>query len=279
MVCVVAKLVNLGIFRRIMSADSSTPPQPDSVPQITLRIPGPWESPQQLREALAETSDGFTLPAVGAGEESYLLHEKSGQRFALWAVERDDEIIQIFADSGRMSKTDIRALRGHQVKVFVTGPGGSHDAARMFLAIGAAFVRAGALGIMVDNSGNVHSRQDWLDLAGDKQMGGMYWAFVAVTASPDEVFSVGMHCLGFRDAELPNPADPKASGMIMHEFLGYTYQSGATILDGDPIGGPEGPEFILQHIECTRFPNDTPWHNPYGVWRLRKCNSDGEIEA
>jgi hypothetical protein len=63
----------------------------------------------------------------------------------------------------------------------------------------------------------------------------------------------------------------------MHEFLEYTYQSGATILDGDPIGGPDGPEFILHHAECTRFPKDSPWHNPYGVWRLGEVEDEDEI--
>ncbi len=98
----------------------------------------------------------------------------------------------------------------------------------------------------------------------------MYWAFVSVTAAKDAVFSAGMHCMGFRDAELLNPPCLKACGMMLHEFLGYTYQSGATILDGDPIGGPDGPELILHHTECARFPKDMPWHNPYGVWRLHE---------
>ena len=61
---------------------------------------------------------------------------------------------------------------------------------------------------------------------------------------------------------------------MMHEFLGYTFQSGVPIADGDPISGPAGPEFILHHVECTRFPKDTPWHNPYGVWRLEKFKDE-----
>ena len=259
-----------------MTSDPPAVSQQDTVPQITLRIPGPWKSPEQLQAALAKTGDGYIVPATKAGEDRYLLHQPSGRRFALWAMERDDEIVELFADSGRVSPPEVRALRNYQVKVFISGPGGSLDAARTFLAIGAAFIRAGALAIMVDNSGNCHSPRDWLALAGDKKLGGMYWAFVSVTAAPDEVFSAGMHCLGFRDAELLNPLDPKASGMMLHEFLGYTYQSGATILNGDPIGGPDGPEFILHHMECTRFPIDMPWHNPYGVWRLGNVEDENE---
>jgi hypothetical protein len=263
----------------------------DRVPRITLRIPGPWKSLEQLRIALAKADAGYIIPKSEPDAESapkpthestpaspgeiYLVHQHSGQKFALSIMQRDDEIIELFADSGRMKSHELRALENHQVKVFVTGPGGSHEAARTFLAIGKAFIKAGALGVMVDNSGNCHGPSDWLDLARDKQMGGMYWAFVAVTASKEEVFSAGMHCLGFRDAELLDPIDPKSSGMMMHEFLGYTYQSGIPIADGDPIGGPDGPEFILRHVECIRFPKDSPWHNPYGVWRLEKFEDEG----
>jgi len=248
----------------------------DTVPRIVLRIPGPWKSMEQLQAALVKAGGGYSVPDVDADEAAYLLHQPSGQRFALSVMERDDDIVELFADSGRASPAEVRALRNHQVKVFISGPGGSLEAARTFLAIGAAFIRAGALAIMVDNCGNCHSPRDWLSLAGDKKMGGMYWAFVSVTAGKNEVFSAGMHCLGFRDAELPNPADPQALGMMLHEFLGYTYQSGANILDGDPIGGPEGPEFILHHVECTRYPKDSPWHNPYGVWRLEKFEEENE---
>jgi hypothetical protein len=250
--------------------------QQDSLPRIVLRIPGPWESLEQLRAALAKTGDSYIVPSVETGEAPYLLHQPTGQRFAFSVADRDDDIVELFADSGRVSPAEVRALRRHQAKVFISGPGGSLDAARTFLAIGAAFIRAGALAIMVDNCGNCHSPRDWLSLAGDKKLGGMYWAFVSVTAARDEVFSAGMHCLGFRDAELPDPADPQASGMMMHEFLGYTYQSGATILDGDPIGGPDGPEFILHHVECTRFPKDSPWHNPYGIWRFGDVKDEDE---
>jgi hypothetical protein len=246
----------------------------DNLPEITLRIPGPWESLEQLRDALAKANAGYLISAPEPGAEMCLIQQPSGQRFRLATAESDDRIVELFAGSGRMKREELDALGKHKVKLFVSGPGGSLDAARTFLAIGAAFIKAGAFGVMVDNSGNCHGPRDWLDLAGDKSMGGMYWAFVSVTASKDEVFSAGMHCLGFRDAELPDPVDRKTSGMMLHEFLGYTYQSGVTIIDGDPIGGPDGPEFILHHVPCTRFPTDMPWHNPYGIWRLEKFEGE-----
>ena len=139
----------------------AVPSEQDSVPEITLRIPGPWESPEQLREALAEADAGCIMAAPEPGSEMCVIHQPSGQRFRVSAVERDDEIVELFKDSGRMRSGELKALKTHKVKMFVSGPGGSPEAARTFLAVGAAFIKAGALGVMVDNSGICHSPRDW----------------------------------------------------------------------------------------------------------------------
>jgi hypothetical protein len=252
----------------------------DVVPQIELRIPGPWRSPTELGVAIRRSDSGYELQYDKERETGMLVHVASGQRFTIEAGDADDEIAGIFAETGRLSREEIDAIAAHQVKVFVTGPGGSLDAARAMLAAGAAMLKAGGTGVMVDNCGAAHSPKDWMALAGDKQMGGMYWAFVVVTGGDDEVFSTGMHCLGFRDAELPNPPSRDEGGFILHNFLGYCYQSGATILDGEAIGGPEGAEFRLRHVPDTRFPAGARFHNPYGLWRLEPIDEDdGETDA
>jgi hypothetical protein len=257
-------------------SEQTGPSVQDAVPQITLRIPGPWMSPRQLVDSLAAINSGWVIAEPVAGGDMWLVQQATGRRFQLAATVADAELAELFAASGRMDDRELDALRDHTVKVFVTGPGGSPDAAKTFLEIGAAFVGAGAVGVMVDNSGLCHSPKDWLALAGDADGGGTFWGFVAISASPLEIFSAGMHCLGHRDVELPDPVDRRTGGMIVGEFLGYSYRSGAQILDGDPIGGPDGPEFILRHMECTRFPKDSPWFNPYGIWRLEKYQGGAE---
>jgi hypothetical protein len=245
----------------------------DALPRITLRIPGPWESPVELHEALKNAQTGYEL-YKRSDDDGGLLHIESGMTFELTAIGPDDQIADVFADGGRMSDAEIAAVASHRNKVFVSGPGGSVEAARAIMKAGAALIQAGGHGVMVDNCGATHSPSDWLALASDEQMGGVYWAFVVVTGSPEEVFSTGMHCLGFRDAELPDPPDIKAGAFILHNLLGYSYQSGATIIDGEAIGGPEGAEFRLRHVECTRFAAGSPFHNPYGVWRLETIGDD-----
>jgi hypothetical protein len=227
-----------------------------------------------LGDAIRRAGAGYELQYDEAREQGELVHVASGRRFAIDAADADGEIAGIFAETGRLSREEIDAIASHVVKVFVSGPGGSLDAAREMMAAGSAMIKAGGTGVMVDNCGAAHSPKDWLALAGDKKLGGVYWAFVAVTGGNDEMFSTGMHCLGFRDAELPNPPSRDEGAYILHNFLGYSYQSGATILDGEAIGGPQGAEFRLRHIPCTRFPVGSPFHNPYGLWRLEPIEDD-----
>ncbi len=122
--------------------------------------------------------------------------------------------------------------------------------------------------MFVDNCGSTHSPQDWLELAGDDGDGGVYWALVHLAGGPEAMFSIGMHCLGCRDVELPNPPDPGRGMYVLHNFLGYSYRSGVTLADGDPIRSEEGPSHRLRAVACERFPAGTPFHNPYGVWVL-----------
>ena len=247
----------------------------DEVPQIDLRVPGPWRAPEELDEALARTGAEYDV------DEQGMVHRATGRRFDVGVSPHDDEIHEVFAGAGRMTDEDVAKVASHAVKVHVSGPGGSPEAARAVMEAATALVRAGGYGVMVDNSGNCHGVDDWLALAGDTQPGGLYWAYVSVTGARDEVFSAGMHCLGFRDAEIRDPEslgapDVNAVGFFLHNFLGYVYQSGNPIIDGDAMGDEESAMFRARAQPCTRFPVGSPWHNPYGVWRLEAIDDDDE---
>lgn len=248
-------------------------PSPTKGPHvIELRVPGPWASPQQLDERLVKSKTGWRL------DSGYLVHEKSGAKVESGVTEHDDELAPLFRgcyNAHAMTEEELVALGAHNVKVHVWGPGGSPDAARPIVRAAGALVRAGGLGVFVDNSGLCHAPRDFLKLADDEQPGGLFWTFVALTGShqrgekPDAIWSMGMHCLGFRDAELRDvPDDPQLAAFVIHNFLGYAYQSGAVINDGDMIGSPDEPQFRVREEPDARVPPDHPMHNPYGYWIL-----------
>ncbi len=247
-----------------MTPDTNDPASQsqDTVPILDLRIPGPWTSPAELYEALKKHPAGYALGEKG------LVHSATGQHFSCSATPHDDDIAEIFAGSGRLTQKEVDAIAAHKVKVHLSAPGGSVEAAKAMMDAATALIQAGGAGVMIDNSAITHGKNDWLKLAADQSPGGLYWAFVAVTADTDAIWSCGMHCLGLREAELPDPPGPQEGGFIIHNFLGYTYQSGITVLDGEALGDENGPVYRVRHCPCTRFQPGTQFHNPYGVWRL-----------
>lgn len=222
----------------------------DTLPRVDLRIPGPWETQDAFRQAVARKAKGYAF------EGEHLVHPATGRRFSWGASEHDDELADLFAANGRTAKGDVKRVASHAVKIHLSGPGGSVDAVHDLMRAGAALVRAGAYGVMVDNSGAAHAPSDWTKLAeGDDAVGGCYWGCVIVTVprSGGLAFTVGMHCMGLRDAEVEFPpgVDRKGVAFLLHNFHGYALQSGAVFVDGDPIGDERGPQFRLRATPCT----------------------------
>jgi hypothetical protein len=241
---------------------------------IELRMPSPWETPDDFAQALNSSNSAYKF------HEGWLIHRTSGWRCECLGSAHDDEIAELFEHDGRLGFRELKEIDAHKTKVHLAGPGGSVETARAMMDAAAAVVRAGAFGVMVDNSGNTHGKKDFLKLAEDREPGGMYWFYVASTGdrAERELFSTGMHCLGFRDAELPDVQDPQQAWLTLNNFLGYCYQSGVPISDGDPCGDEDEPQFRVRHLECHRVPRGTPFYNPFGVWRLDPYTGEDEDE-
>jgi hypothetical protein len=239
----------------------------DAVPEIQIRVPGPWESPEELEEGLKRSRTGWRMDMSDGG----LVHDATRRRVEGGNSPHDDDLAGIFRSGhgGRMSKKELNLIKEHATKIHVSSPGGSEESARVAVDAAAALIRAGGTGVFVDNSGACHGPRDFLKLAGDKDPGGLYWIFVTLTSGPDGIWSTGMQCLGLRDCRLVDPPDDKnIAAFAIHNFLGYTYQSGAIVCDGDVLNGPDGPLFRVFHEPCTTLPAGSPMHNPYGMWRL-----------
>src|SRR5205823_2609384 len=123
------------------------------------RVPGQWTHPRELVQRLPEgcrlTPDALTLP--------------DGTRVGFGAAAADGQFAQVFRTSCRQPPTDaeLAAVDGYTVNVFLSGPGGSVDAARAMMRAAAAVVRAGGAGVFIDNSALAHGGRNWLDMTDD----------------------------------------------------------------------------------------------------------------
>ena len=237
-----------------------------AIPEVTMRIPGGWSGPQEFLKQLPRgcrcTPDAFVLA--------------DGTEFEFNALPADEEFAGIFA--GGCPKLPTEAERNqietYRVNVCLTGPGGSIAAAKQLMAAAAAVMAAGGAGVFIDNSGIAHGATDWLALLDGADTGGVYWAFVSAVHNDDELYSVGMHILGFRDAIIPRTGSDEHDYRTLHSFLGCAAFSGKTLQDGEMVGDAVLPTFHVHAEPHDRVPPDAPMFNPYGQWRLAPLNGE-----
>jgi len=230
----------------------------DDVPEIAVRIPGTWSCPASLEKSLPK---GFELSAGW-------LQLPGGDRLRVFVHPPDDDFADIFTAACRGAVPDAESsrIRGYGVNLCLAGSGGSIEAAQRMMKGVAAVIRAGGMGVFIDNSGAGHLGCDWLDLAGDPDDAATFPAFVASYANGDNIYSVGMHVLGLRDAIMPRTGDREADACVLSSFLLYTIFCG--VADGDFIGDDKEPTHRVWGEDCDFPPPGTPMHNPYGCWRL-----------
>jgi hypothetical protein len=232
-----------------------------ATPEVTLRIPGGWAKPEEFFRNLPR--------GCRCNENGIVLLD--GTEFELNALPADEEFPRVFAGSCPKMPTasECEAIEDYKVNICLTGLGGSIDAAKQIMAAAAAVLSAGGVGVFVDNSGIAHGATDWMKLHDGADDGGVYWAFViAARSENDEVYSVGMHILGLRDAVIPATGNHEYDSRTLHSFLGYTAFSGAEIQDGEVVGDTVLPTFRVYRQDDDRFPADAPMFNPYGRWKL-----------
>lgn len=233
----------------------------DRPPEIAVRIPGAWSQLEALEDALPDgciLHRGRLVLPGGAGVE-------------VLPQPPDGEFPGIFAMGCRQSLTaeQKRALAAYTVNICLAAPGGSAEAVRRMFDASAAVVRAGGLGVFVDNSGVAHRADGWLEITGCPAVSESILSIISVFAGAHELSSIGMHMIGMRDAVITRTGDCEVDCDTLNDFLMYALLSENPISDGDLVGDDEGPKYLLRRELSHRFPARSPLHNPYGQWRLQ----------
>lgn len=235
-------------------------------PWIDVRVPGPWLGPDDFDSRLP---GGYTLSGDG---EQHWLRTPDDQQLDLNVFPADDEFPGLFAGgcTREPSEADMRGVEHYRFNVCLSMPGGSFHRACAALRHTVALLDAGGHGVFVDNSGIAHGSDHWRDLANDTgdDGGGPFWAFLLTAGSKTEVWTIGMHCLGYRDAIMLRTGHDEFDDFQLRNFLAYSYRSGAVIHDGDAAGSEQAPMFHIHLEQDTLVPHDHPMHNPYGRYRL-----------
>jgi hypothetical protein len=236
---------------------------------IVLGIPGPWHDIEELAQATAQHSSEFGL------RQGQLVRLDDDKHFQIELMERDPQLRQYYALANRRSLTedDLAQIDAHQSTAYLIGPGGSLEGAQDMLQAGAALLQAGGYAVKVETSGTAHSTRDWLAQAKrrDTHVGALYITYVALVSKSETVYSCGMHNMGFADALVSASLGMAQAADLLRGFLmGVLHEKPILFSGQSTMGDGDGGTYRLTHEDCHTYPQDDPFYNPYGMWRLTK---------
>ncbi len=232
---------------------------PETEVRIALRIPGDWSHPRELIERLPLgfriTADTLVLP--------------DGTEVEFIPMQADDRFPDIFESSCRRPATrqELEIVGRYTVNILLAGPGGSPASVATMMQAAAAIISAGGAGVFIDNSGLAHGGELWTQMTDDGSSDALSFAFVSIICGEQQVYTMGMHVLGFPDL-IMRRSDADANEDAIIEVIRYVAGNDKPIGDGHLLADENGPRFQTVAVPCSDFEPGSPMHNPFGSLKL-----------
>jgi hypothetical protein len=242
------------------------------IPEIILRVPGPWES---VEEWLEQVPSGYEVSDFIGGDPlcGGSLTAPSGQTVSLFLRPGDQDFPHVFrsAASRVLTQEEFEQLQRAKWYVLVGGPGGDLAAAQTMLQMGTMLLDTGGFGVFLDSGARAHWQDDWRQLAEHRHDApSMAWGYTSIVRGEGRFYSVGMHVLGHPDVQLTQTEDRQEDFEDLTNFMFYLLQTDRKVEDGHYVGMMDSRYFYeVQHQRDRRIRAPHPMHNPYGVWDMK----------
>lgn len=231
--------------------------------KTVLCLPGTWGDREEFRAACGRAG----LAAAGA----FIVDTLSGAHLEVDFQPRDERMREAFAASsgGEVEGAELEAIGEHRSVVYLLGDGGDLEKLRPMVQIAVRLLPYGALGIKVESAGVSAPIERWMELSVRFDPFGLIRCFVVAATTEDGAYSCGMHNLGLPDVEIAG-VPPAEASKTLDQFNLYQLVEHPSLKDGQTFAREQGARaFRLKKLACTRFPEDDPFHNPFGVWHLQ----------
>jgi len=239
--------------------------QKSELPKIIIGIPGRWANQSEVVQAIGLRSGGYLFAGM------VLMHIETRWSCSVEVYEYDPNMRSAFeiASGGKMTDAELDEVEAHLHTVYLIGDGGSYQNARHMIQAAKALIRCGGIAVKIESAGVAHSASDWAKLTDEELPLSELKAFVTFVGGNGNCYSCGMHNLGYPDAAVTADISPQEAASLLHQFLCYINFENPSISDHQTFSVEENaPLYRLVKTPCTMFPEDDPFHNPYGVWQL-----------
>lgn len=258
------------------ASDSQGPPVRET---ISILIPTALEDLADVIVRISNrpelTTDGETMMWT---EGTVVYDIEVFERNADWGE------LMIEISEGHVSSDIADAITSHNTFVHVSAPNwdiaqgttGQVDLATQTLSMLEPLMRAlSAPAVLMRNSNAVHTHEEVQALSADTSSDNLPNAFAKLYNSGNELFSAGMHALGYADVEIPysimkfDVAVDVLCEFLVFELINETWE------EKDPItfeSAVTGGKYEFELRECGRFTeHGNARFNPYGLWTMTRA--------
>jgi hypothetical protein len=247
---------------RFLSKESSMQAKAPLVHTV-LCVPGCWKNRTELQSRIQADSQGYTLA------DQRLTHLETGDTFALEVHAHDGTLGRAFQVAGAhwMTAKDLSAIDSHTKVLYLVTNGGSPSRAASCMAAAAGLLRAGGYAVKVESAGLAHSAETWFRFVEEQQRFRLHRAYVVYVTS-EQIYSCGMHNLGYRDAIVAAGQTHDPVGLLK-AFTQYLVDKNPTIRQSETFAlDADQTEYRLLAESCDLYRGDALFTNPFGMWRL-----------
>ena len=235
---------------------------------ILVCIPGPWADSSELIGSLMKVH-GPDLLFAGR----ILMHSPTDTSVVAEIEGHNEGMLNSFqlGGQGKIPENDLSAISEHKSTVYLQIPRPFPDTYGQLKYFSNAILKAGGLGIKIENSGTAHSPNRWMELIESERAFDHYSAMVFLINDTDYFFSCGMQNFGLPDCCISNKEDPQLAAYVMNVFNVYLFTEKPEINDGHTFSPDEdSPKYVLNRREDFIYGDDECFGNPLGRYILER---------
>ncbi|HEU4557132.1 MAG TPA: hypothetical protein VFS20_04755 [Longimicrobium sp.] len=238
--------------------------------QIIIRVLGPWRGRTELMEALARQGTDYMFAGLIFMEQStqttcefdFTDHEPE--------LRQRTEII----GQGKFSSDDLDAVERHSSTAWLIFDNAGYETARAAARFARALLEAGGVAVVVESAGVAHTRERWLRGWSSDDPWDIYSLFVILVGGQGRYFSCGMHNFALPDAAVAASLGTEEGARLLNEFNLYQMVESPVLNSGETFSlEADSPRFRLTRQAYEGGYEDTPMHNPHGLWSLQPAEA------
>lgn len=236
--------------------------------EIIVCVPGTWENRTRFIEAVVVSTHGDFMFAG-----MILAHPKGNDHVELEFYDPDEQMAEAFELGGQGKLTDatLDRVAQHKSIVYLHFPFDIVSQKARLLKFTEVLSKCGGIAVKLETSGIAHEWERWFELLRSANPFDTYCASVVLVGDKGFYYSCGMHNFGMPDTQISNSFDAAEAADLINRFNYWQIVEKPVLKSGHTFSlTADTPHFRLELLKDERHPEDDLFHNPSGVWEMRR---------